>query len=1054
MFRPFIKEERGLTLRRVLFALCFLIPVFSQCAAYADAAGETRPACPPKKQLAAQLEDKISQLRDTKERLVSLIAGQDLSDVPPSAIFTVDLVDEEAVARRIKELAARVAVGTLSASEMLTEEMPCLRIHADLASRVEEARSLEDEVDILRLQFLSLPLERRVAFVNAQKAVVLHTEAVQRLELERSAADLQKIQALKSIELARERAKTAASAALRELGAQRALLEKTREDLATIKGRWAFSLQERGKVYQAYAENLSRLNAVLYKDSTLQEVRDAYSQVVTVWRQLVDGIFVNIAEIGQAESLPEIPSYPSALLEQLNGSPDAQAYIKANAEVRNQYGTLVELRDKRFDAERDNAYRLLLQAGKLRSDLLKKTVAMGDTSPLDFSKAYFSDLSREIRVVPYREIAIVYAKFMDIRHKLGTGLEGIIDIIKQIFVLSFVIALPFLTFHLLRKLTERLNQLRRNLLRRQFVQDGKQRRFYGGIALWIQRINPYLPWMIMLLGLRFAEELIATTDLAEVASLLPYLEYYIWYRIFLNVIVAMVGLVAYSGSSRVVTGIRDRVQRTSREVGLFFLVAMIVMHATNDVVGEALVYHIVYWLMVYVGAFVCFYAAQHWRAELIHAAENMLPQVLAGLASRYCRGWTAWFVSLPVLLLIILYYLGEKALKLANHLDFFKRIGSEIFRRRIESAVGKNERAGVQAGKDLSAEYLQYFDLGPPADPALLIEPTNGIVDSLLEKITRWREGETGENSLAVYGSKGSGKTSLFNIVEQHVESERVFRLSVPPKLYTREAVYQFFAKELGFDYSRGVTASKEGDPPAEKILVLVDEAQNMFLSALGCFEGYKAFLELINAEDGHVFWLANFNHRSWDYLLGVFKGHQYFSSAMEMPPLNEEDIQRLIMARHRRASFKLSYDAIIRATQNMDEYTVMEQIEAQFFRLLWRQSKGNPRAALVLWLSALRQISGNVLKVGIPQYSQLKGMELLNDDVMFVYAAIMRHENLSLAELVLTTGLPMATIKDAVKIGLDSEVIYKGDGGRFRVTPVDQYALEQLLIGKNFIYG
>jgi len=174
----------------------------------------------------------------------------------------------------------------------------------------------------------------------------------------------------------------------------------------------------------------------------------------------------------------------------------------------------------------------------------------------------------------------------------------------------------------------------------------------------------------------------------------------------------------------------------------------------------------------------------------------------------------------------------------------------------------------------------------------------------------------------------------------------------------------------------------------------------------------------------------------------------------MEMPPLNEEDIQRLIMARHRRASFKLSYDAIIRATQNMDEYTAMEQIEAQFFRLLWRQSKGNPRAALVLWLSALRQISGNVLKVGIPQYSQLKGMELLNDDVMFVYAAIMRHENLSLSELVLTTGLPMATIKDAVKIGLDSEVIYKGDGERFRVTPVDQYALEQLLIGKNFIYG
>jgi len=1010
--------------------------------------------CPAKKQLVTQIEEKTQQLQDTQKLLLTLIAGQNSSEVvPPSALFTVDLLNEEAVARRVEELSMRVSMESPPTSEIFSGLLPCLKKYTDLVKRVTEAQDLEHEIDVLRLQFLSLPRDRLVAFINAQKAVVAHSEVIQQLEQEKTVADLQKMQALKLMEEARERAKTAASIAQRELSAQRALLEKTREDLATIKGRWVESLQSRVKIYQAYAENLSLLNAVLNKESSAEELKKAFAEEVLIWRQLVDGIFANITDISKLETVPTMHPVPGDLLEQLKEEPEAVAYLKAYDEVHKQYDELIALRDERFEKERDNAYRLLLQAGKLRSELMKKTISMGDTTPLSPSKANFEDLSREIRVVPYRWIAIAYSKWMDIRRTAGAGLEGIVEIVKQGFVLAFVVALPFVIFFLLNQLTERLNNLRRNLLRKQYFQEGKLRQVYGNLALWIQRVNPYLPWVMMLLGLGFAGQLIALTDLTELSGLLPYAEYYIWYRIFLNIIVAMVGLVAYADSTRAIPGMRYRVQKTAKKVGRFFLIAMIILHATESVVGEALVYQIVYWVMVYFGAIVCFYAAHLWQTEIVRVADNMLPQMLAKIAIRYCQGWTSWLASLPVIILIIMYYLWQWILEVANQLDFFKRIGAELFRRRIESVVVKGERGGVVAGQSLPEDYLEHFDLGAPSDPELLFEPTNGVVDEVLAQILGWLDGKAVANCMAVYGSKGSGKTSLLNIVERRIKDVQLYRLVVPPKLCTKEAVYRFFSMQLGLDLTAETVETKI-TPPDKKFLVLVDEAQNMFLSTLGGFEGYKAFLELIGADTKHIFWLASFNHRSWDYLCSVFKGHQYSGQVLALPPFTEDDIQQLIMTRHRRTPFKLSYDTIIRATQNSDEYSVMERIEQQFFRLLWGQSKGNPRTALVLWLSALRRSSGNVLRVGIPQYSQLKDAQLFSDDVMFVYAAIMRHENLSASELVLTTGLPMVTIKDAIKIGLESDVIFKADGERYRVAPVDQYALEQLLIRKNFIYG
>ena len=1042
-------KSRPTTLVTLLTLCCLLLWLPP-----ALAADETPGDCPANADLQLLLDNRQQQLQGNRDRLAIFLEGQNTdAGIPAAALFVVNLDDEVAVARRIEALRAQLAAATVTSA--FSQTLPaCARQQAVFTPQLATIDELERAIDTARLTFLTLPLERRSTLLRAQQSVVNRNEAAQELVQQRDLAEQQKSAALKSIVIAEEFAKSAATVDLRELGAQRTLLEKTREELATIKTSWTTSLHDRLQIYQSYASSLAELSATLHSNDYQARIDKGYEQAALIWRELVDVIFTRLADPQRSEALPKPTPSPEALLQRLAGAPAAADYIQAHSEMQVQYQALVDLRNKRFDEERDSAYRLLLQAGALRSDLLNASLDRGYTDPLQLSDSYFQDLSREIRVVPYRWIAIFYSKLLDIRQKLGSGLAGFIDIINQALIVAVVVAIPFVSYFALRRLTEQLNTVRRDLLQQQARQGMANGQAKGLLALWIQRLNPYLPWFVMLLGLWLAEDLIASTDLAEIASVVPYISYYIGYRILVNVIVRVVGPIAYRRSMQTAGSARERVQKTALDIGRFFLVAVVLLHAVEDVVGRALVYRIVYDVMLYVGALVCFYAARQWHAEILRSAEETLPAPLTAMLKRYHQGWGTWVLSLPALLVISIAYLFQAVADTANEIDFFKRIGAEMFRRRIEGAVGERERRGVYDGdRQLPADYLQHFGLGAPTDPALLIEPTSGIVKDICEIIEQWHSGASDNNSLALYGDKGSGKSSLLRVMDQHVHDCDILHITVPTKLCSREAVRDFFAQHIN------LAPNPEGhllpgDPSGARQLVMIDEAHNLFLSTLGGFEGYKAFLELITADNNRYFWLANFNRHSWDYLTGVFKGHQYFNQVFEATPMNELDIEKMIMRRHELSGQRLSYDSIIRATESADEYAAVEQIEAQFFRLLWGQSKGNPRAAMVLWTSALRVLPGKVLRVGIPSYVHPKGLERLKDDTIFVYAAIIRHENLSAKELSGIVNLPEGVVLDALKIGLENEVIARSERGVYRVTPMAQFTLVQLLTGKNFIYG
>lgn len=615
-------------------------------------------------------------------------------------------------------------------------------------------------------------------------------------------------------------------------------------------------------------------------------------------------------------------------------------------------------------------------------------------------------------------------------------------------LLGMLIALPFATYRLLQYLTHLLNRLRQFLIHLHTQGTAVAHSPYLTLALLIRRSAHYLPWVMMLLALWLADALLVDTDLAEIAVVIPYISFYVGYRLFETLLFAILSSVSIVDSADSVLHQKLRLRRTTRQIGLFFLISFIIAHATEDVVGRALVYRIVTDMMLYLGLIVCAHALRGWRLEIGAAAEETLPDSLGPRLQQACAGKWSWVMCLPTLVLVLGLRSWHALYAWLSRFDITKRLDAELFRRRVESVVGKADSDNPPPAEGLPADYLQWFPLDSPSEHSLLIQPSSGVVTDVVEFVRHW-VAHSSKNTLAIFGNKGSGKSTLLRMGEYECRAlGETLQITIPPKLQSAAQVREFFNAQLGYD-----TSSIRTDAEAKRRIVFLDEAHNLFLAHPGGFDGYREMRKILMETAATHCWCAAFNNHSWQYLNGVFSSVLGWQQVIAMPTFNESDLRQLIMKHHHHAHYALSYDAIISAAQSPDETGALNQVETQFFRLLWGQSKGNPRAGLVLWLSSLRVGQDGRLHVSIPQHRAPRALMSLSDNHLFVHAAVVRHENISMAELMEVTQFPETIIRDALRHSEDHRILFHTADGRYRITPLAQYSVTQLLVGRNFLY-
>ena len=698
---------------------------------------------------------------------------------------------------------------------------------------------------------------------------------------------------------------------------------------------------------------------------------------------------------------------------------------------------------KMAETERQLRYRLLLQVGGLRAQLFQECLKSNCKPLLQISDELVADLIREVQILPYRAYALISTKIKDARDQINSGLKGWVELTRQLFGILTLIALPFIFFFFAQSLSRRLENFRSQILHRSQWSYSQR----TSISLLILRLNPYLKWGLMYAFIEVAESIMDRSEIAELIFFVGLLKIYFLYRIsliLLNSILTYLfqreGLESYSLK-------KEKINSSARRISLILFGEILSLYVVSEVLRKALMYTLISSGILYFNILFFLFEARRWKEEIWSLSDGALPESIMNFSHRYENGIFSLLLTPLLGILSSAVIVFEISLTWLSQFDFFKRIHSEIFKKRLEDVSKKSEK---EFTKEIPEEYKSYFSLDDTFPTEALVKRKQEDAKKIVEHIYGWRDERIEEDGYVVTGAKGIGKSTTLREAFEQLDVEKKFLIRVPPKITSTKDFFSFLSKQLNAPLTSIEDLVQLHDTMESHHVLFFDNAQNFFLGTPEGFEAYKTLLECVNLPTTKLFWLFSFDRRSWDHLQGIFGKDHIFGKTLEIKSWNDVEIQNLIIQRHNLTGFELRFDRLISAFQSSQDQG--GQVETQFFRLLWGQSRGNPRIALALWLSALTDLGRKRIFVGVPEFNRVKGLSDASDDSLFVYAAIVRHENISILELHNVTHLSEAIVKRALRYGEDYGILQVKDR-RVQVRPLAQHSLNNYLLGKNFIY-
>lgn len=997
-------------------------------------------ACADKAELHREWQARRDNLLKIRAGLEAFAAGNSVADLPLSALFVIDLNDADKVAQRAEELRqSLVAADSGTPADPL---LPCLAQH-NLQDDYQQLQALLQDIARLRLQFLQLPTEKRAAILHPQIEASEQAGVISQLQQERLSAIQDQKQSAAVLATVERQALTAESGEMSELAVARAELERTRGELTDLQVKWVGYLEKQAVFYQQTSEKLAEISKYLLQPTPTHQLELQYEKAVLIWRELVDKT-PRVVSGRFAMALPSLPDFAGSLFKKLADTPEAKRYEAAYLETQ---ATRDLLRDKigtRMQESVDLHYRVLLQSGEIRSQLLNALLDQHDTRPLRFSLDLLSDLKREVAIVPYRWMATFYLRWLDIRQRLREGWEGVAEISFDALMLLGFLLIPWLVWLMSKVMSYRLDLLRIQLVRRSRRQPGAIH-----LALAIQKIQPYSAWLLMLSAVYAGQFLLALTLFAELAMLLNYLKYYIYYRLFRQLMQCDFMWLNKHLNPAKYADLRREVNLAAKALGILALLVFSLMFAIESLIRRGLVYHFSMQAFVYLGVLLAMGLAYQWRVVVAEALNRFMPVFLGERFAKVCVGRWALVAALPGFALLLMLLVLRIFRNWLSRFEFVRRIAAEVFRLQLESGLDKRKSVVPAI---LAAEYRQGFVFSGVESPEQLQMPAMDGLEQIDALLNGWREGNSWVHSLAIVGHKGIGKTCLLEYLEQSFQADRVLRVVVPEKLTTRKQVLALLGEALGLGIS-GKETALTAEMVGSQTVLFIDDAHNLFLSTQGGFEGFNTLLALMTRSSHKLFWCLTFNHHAWNYLNSVNGRHQYFGAVHHLKPWSEKAVQSLILKMHEKTGYRLSYDDIIQAAGNQNYSSHVTYIENRFFNLLWQQARGNPRLAVYLWLSALRQVGEQSLRVGLPEDPDTSMLGDLSDDSLFVFASIALHENITLPQLLATTQLPEGVVKAVLDEGRRMKLLDCQSGTVYRLSVLYHYPVVRYLQAKHCLY-
>ena len=272
--------------------------------------------------------------------------------------------------------------------------------------------------------------------------------------------------------------------------------------------------------------------------------------------------------------------------------------------------------------------------------------------------------------------------------------------------------------------------------------------------------------------------------------------------------------------------------------------------------------------------------------------------------------------------------------------------------------------AAPDVGADLPLVYRRLFAADTMEAGDVLTGRTEEIrrAESVLSSEVKGRL-----RSVALIGVDGVGKAAVSSAIVRSRRWKNVKRVvfTAPVSIEDVDAIFQ--------------------DAP-EGQLVVVDGLHWMLSMAPGGFDPLRHFVKGIIEEGGRRRWLTHGAVLFWNFASTVAPLRDAFPETIRLDPLNEQELQAAVIARHRLSGFEHSFD---RGDGSPIEglfarsATRIRRPYDQYFHELHEATGGLVRDSLRLWLASIRGIQDDIVHVGPIPASPYARVRRLPDDIL-----------------------------------------------------------------------
>ncbi|MCB0415606.1 MAG: hypothetical protein KDD50_14810, partial [Bdellovibrionales bacterium] len=703
---------------------------------------------------------------------------------------------------------------------------------------------------LLQIVFINIAFSQETS--KEIQSQVIEQEGVQdQLIKEKSEATLDVQEATNSANAAKLKIKSAETELERSLAKMISEIESYRAYLANIKLNKIKELESKINDMISKTNSLKEYENKIHSQSEKITIEDL-DNISTIWRNVVDNTLVHLFSSHPVE-LDNPPTFST----KINSDGEKLLSLKNKISIG-----LEEIKKEKVDVElnlskltrsqSDISFKLLLNAGKVRADALSILIDKGVFSEWSFDPSYFLDFIREVQIVPYRLLATLTEKYYDLKSLSHMGVKGWSNIVKQLFLLIFVFYVPFLFLKLFQMFSAYLENLRKQIFTSSQIDFKKRTSF----ALWIGRLNPYLPWFFAYLTIQVSYKILTNTLLEPLTIFIPYLEIYVIYRAFLIFFSALLAKILLSKNLDKLRLKQSKLQLTASRLSILFFIEWAFLHAIEDAVRRALVYNLMFDLVVAINIIIVSYEARRWREELLDLSSNWLSEKLQNWLSNYSH-FVSDLILFPLLFLGNLTFLVVSwAYQWITRFEVGKKLSAELFKKRLEDA---HEENGGSRG-DLDESYKELFFNSEPLSETTRIRLGRSPLNKCIQIINNWMSGDITEDLILLYGNFGIGKSTILQALKKHFESQIIIKWVMPEnKIFTKEQLYDYLSKVFETKIKHLEDIEKI-DQQSQKTMVIIDDIHNFYLNTISGLEAYRALINITSLQLENIFWCFSCN--------------------------------------------------------------------------------------------------------------------------------------------------------------------------------------------------